>query len=295
MIFIKQKSDVFIQDGWDEVSIKKMIEKCARVSYKSEDKITDDSYIKFVDNLIARDHARPLEFGTVYLTIPKFIDSKYNLDSSDRVLFYQNNPYSKVCIKDYDAYITTNYRVIVEYKNFDDLKYLTPPTKYHEQRYYIKFITNQAVMNEYRTHITLSHLAESSRYCNYGRDKFANQITYIIPGCNYLNKLEEGEYHYDDIDGMCKGPNGVSLMDPRTKLWQIAEWAYLDLIKIGYTAQEAALVLTKNTKSELISCGFKNAWDNFFYRRCDVSAHPMARQLAIETKKKFNNIIEKNI
>lgn len=295
MIFINQKSDVFTQEGWNEISIKKMIEKCARVSYKSEDKITDDSYIKFVDNLINRDHARPLEFGTVYLTIPKFINSKYNLDSSDRVLFYQNNPYSRVCIKDYDAHITTNYRVIVEYKNFDDLKYLTSPTKYHEKRYYIKFITNQAVMNEYRTHITLSHLAESSRYCNYSKDKFDNQITYIIPSCAYLNNLVEGEYHYDDINGMCSGPDNKSFMDPQMKLWQVVEWAYMDLIKSGYSAQEAALVLTKDTKSELISCGFKSAWDNFFYRRCDISAHPMARQLAIETKEKFNNIIEKNI
>ena len=50
--------------------IYKDIEIAARTCYKSEDKITEDSAIKFVDNLIKRKHYAMLEFGTVYLKIP---------------------------------------------------------------------------------------------------------------------------------------------------------------------------------------------------------------------------------
>ena len=70
MKLVKQDFKIENQSDFTLVGIKKFIEKCSRVCYKSEDKITEDSYIKFVDNLIKNDHGRPLEFGTVYLTVP---------------------------------------------------------------------------------------------------------------------------------------------------------------------------------------------------------------------------------
>lgn len=68
MKLIKQSFEFINQTDFSLVGIKKHIERCARVSYKSEDKITDTSYEKFVNMLESRGHDRPLEFGTVYLS-----------------------------------------------------------------------------------------------------------------------------------------------------------------------------------------------------------------------------------
>ena len=63
-----------------------------------------------------------------------------------------------------------------------------------------------------------------------------------------------------------------------------------------WTPQQARDVLPLSIKSELISCGFEDAWNNFFYRRCDKSAHPMARELTCSLKEEFikRNIIKAN-
>ena len=66
-----------------------------------------------------------------------------------------------------------------------------------------------------------------------------------------------------------------------------AEASYINLIKMGCTAQQAREVLPLSVKSELISCGFEDAWENFFYRRCANDAHPMAREIAIPLKEGF--------
>ena len=71
---------------------------------------------------------------------------------------------------------------------------------------------------------------------------------------------------------------------------QNAQNNYLSLLKAGWTPQQAREVLPLSVKSELISCGFKDAWDNFFYRRCAKDAHPMAREIAIPLQKKFQEL-----
>ena len=240
-----------------------------------------------------RDHARPLEFGTVYLI--------FNEAEVHRVKKYENNPWSKVkTVIDQDDntpniyatvkyYATTNYRVIVENGWEDDLKYLCEPTEYHAKRYTVHFITNRAIMDEFRTHITLSHLAESTRYCNYDKDRFGNEITCVIP--HYCPDLIEGNsYDLTICDyGLIQSENLSEKSAKWIESMCQAEQDYMDLINDGCTAQEARDVLPLSIKSELISCGFKDAWDNFFYRRCANDAHPMARELAIPLREEFLN------
>ena len=74
MKLIKQSFQFVNQKGFTLKDIYKHIEYCARISYKSQDKITDTSYEKFVNMLESRGHDRPLEFGTVHLkmTLPDF-------------------------------------------------------------------------------------------------------------------------------------------------------------------------------------------------------------------------------
>ena len=87
MNLLKPSYTIEDQKEFDLVGIEKFIEKCARVCYKSESKITDDSHVKFVNNLIKREHMRPLEFGTVYLYLPSGFADGYG----DLIDFYKYN------------------------------------------------------------------------------------------------------------------------------------------------------------------------------------------------------------
>nr|DAG89672.1 MAG TPA: Thymidylate synthase complementing protein [Crassvirales sp.] len=282
MKLIKQSFEFINQTDFSLVGIKKHIEKCARVSYKSEDKITDTSYEKFVNMLESRGHDRPLEFGTVYLDIPT-----KNLNPGAEYMYavgkYHCNPWSIKEDFDNHAYISTNYRVIKENHWEDDLQYLCEPTEHHHKRYTVHMILDRGVMDEFRTHVGLSHLAESTRYCNYSKDKFGNEVTFIIPSwCNPLVDGSKQEYSPFEING-----DEVEFMNAL----QNAQNSYLSLLKMGWTPQQARSVLPLGIKSELISCGFEDAWKNFFDRRCAADAHPMAREIAIPMKEEFKKQI----
>ena len=278
MKLIKQSFEMLEQKDFSLIGIKKFIERCGRVCYKSEDKITDDSYEKFVNMLEKRDHARPLEFGTVHLKISSgMLFEKFLQDLVDCKLY---NPtwikYKK--LPEY-TYITTNYRhylqiikkcpYIVEYFTEQD-------NCYYPSRYTVHMVLSRGIMDEFRTHVSLSHLAESTRYCNYSKDKFNNELTFIQPDWlsdeHIIDYKEKTEHH------------------PYFAILKREEQDYLTLINNGWTPQQARDVLPLSVKSELISCGFEDAWENFFYRRCANDAHPMAREIAIPLQEKFKEL-----
>lgn len=242
MKLIKQSFEFINQTDFSLVGIKKHIERCARVSYKSEDKITDTSYEKFVNMLESRGHDRPLEFGTVYLTL-----RGDDTNALRNIFTYTENPWTKIrkqVIKaEYDPnthvvlnYVTTNYRVIVENHLEEDLKYLCEPTEYHYKRYTAHMVLDRGVMDEFRTHVGLSHLAESTRYVNYSKEKFGSEITFIKPCWLDDEKLKlYGPYHTVIRD---KSPESIFIANLNN-----AERDYLDLIKLGWTPQQARSVL----------------------------------------------------
>lgn len=169
--------------------------------------------------------------------------------------------------------MTTNYRVIKEHHWEDDLQYLCEPTEYHHKRYTVHMILDRGVMDEFRTHVGLSHLAESTRYVNYSKKKFGSELTFIKPCWLDDEKLKlYGPYHTVIRD---KSPESIFIANLNN-----VERDYLDLIKLGWTPQQARSVLPLSIKSELISCGFKDSWENFFYRRDAPDAHPMAQEIA---------------
>lgn len=290
MKLIKQSFEFINQTDFSLVGIKKHIERCARVSYKSEDKITDTSYEKFVNMLESRGHDRPLEFGTVYLS--RTSQKEDNMEWLDK---YAYNPWSKFSFGNGSTringelrntvYVTTNYRVIKEYHWEDDLQYLCEPTEYHHKRYTVHMILDRGVMDEFRTHVGLSHLAESTRYVNYSKKKFGSELTFIKPCWLDDEKLKlYGPYHTVIRD---KSPESIFIANLNN-----VERDYLDLIKLGWTPQQARSVLPLSIKSELISCGFKDSWENFFYRRDAPDAHPMAQEIAKPMHQKFIELTE---
>ena len=280
MKLIKQSFEFINQTDFSLVGIKKHIERCARVSYKSEDKITDTSYEKFVNMLESKGHDRPLEFGTVYLS-----RTSQKEDNMEWLNKYAYNPWSKFSFGEGSTringvlhntvYVTTNYRVIKEHHWEDDLQYLCEPTEHHHKRYTIHMILDRGVMDEFRTHVGLSHLAESTRYCNYSKDKFNNEITFIKPCWVNISTTDRAVY-----DASNNGDYFIQALED-------AENWYLSLLKEGWTPQQARSVLPLGIKSELISCGFEDAWSNFFLRRDAPDAHPMAQEIAKPMHEEF--------
>ena len=275
MKVIEPSVEILKQKDFSIKGIKKFIEQCARLSYKSEDKITDDSYEKFVQMLIDKDHARPLEFGTVHLKMDTDDFNEFLGDLTDAGSL--NCLWIKWRFIDDTYYITTNYRYYTEVC-LNDSPYLTEhcfteeDDEFYPKRYAAKFIISRGIMDEFRTHIALSSIAESTRYCNYSKGKFGNEITCVIP--RSIADIT------DDLKKACAN------IFWRMKIEQ-AEQSYLHAININWTPQQARGFLPLDVKSELIMCGFRDAWDNFFYRRCAIDAHPDARYIAEQLKDKI--------
>ena len=303
MKLIQQSFEILEQTDFSLVGIKKFIERCGRVCYKSENRITDTSYEKFVNMLVKRDHARPLEFGTVHLKMTsldfqRLIHSLLTVGMINSIWLNHYHSYNEDTV-----YITTNYRYYLDIvKCFPNVKeYFTEEdNKYYPKRYTVHFIISRGIMDEFRTHIGLSHLAESTRFVNYSKEKFGSEITFIKP-C-WLN-VPEGKYNHcimvsknsPDIRVECVGSDEIG------KYYNIkekeglflnglvqSELTYLNLINNKkWTPQQARSVLPLGIKSELISCGFEDSWENFFKRRDAPDAHPMAQEIAKPMHEEF--------
>lgn len=272
----------------------KQIEKVGRVCYKSEDKMTEDSAKPFVERMTKSGHGAMLEHGTVYLKVTNKGLSLDNYDKNQVENKYISNPYSKVIFGKYpkynsyeekleatqEVYITTNYRVLVENGWLDDLQYICKPTEFHEKRVTVKFICDRGVSHEFVRHRVMSFAQESTRYCNYSKDKFGNELTFIQPCWLDDERLKlYGPYHTVIRD---KSPESIFIANLNN-----AERDYLDLIGLGWKPQEARAVLPNSLKTELVVTGFVSDWKHFFFLRTPMNAHPQARELAIPLQEEF--------
>lgn len=286
MRLIKSEIEDITPTKYTLKDVKKQIELAGRICYKSEDKITDDSCEEFVQRMINTGHMSMLEHGTIYLTVP------VNEDKNGIAYYFIINPYSTVKFEDGNAYITTNYRVIIENKWEEYLKYMSEPTKNHVKRITYKFICDRGVSHEIVRHRSMSFAQESTRYCNYNKDKFDNEITYIIP-TKLEDKLNPGQYTYWD-DDWCD-LNDYKIMYPCNNddvdvfLQQLNsdELSYSFLIDSGWKPQEARQVLPNALKTEIIVTGFEHDWEAFIRLRSAKNAHPDIQKLA--------NLIKENI
>ena len=263
-----------LEQGFGIFDIFKHIELCGRTCYKSTDKITEASSEPFVDRMIDSKHYAMLEHGTVYL-------KKRILGFDDILLHkYLTNKYSKAFIVNDVVYITTNYRVITENSWNRDLKYLCNPTEYHEKRITVKFVCNRQVSHEFVRHRVFSFAQESTRYCNYTKDKFDGQLTFIKP-CWINEEYVPGEY---------KGSDQFIVL---IEYLENVESTYNFMINSGWKPQQAATVLPNALKTELIMTGFVSDWKHFFDLRAigtTGAPHPQAKELAEPLMNEFINL-----
>lgn len=262
----------------------KQIERVGRVCYKSEDKITEDSAKPFVNRMIKSSHGAMLEHGTVYLFCPteEYVDSNGDVQYYNPLEKYQNNNYSALVDSNKGIYVTTNLRVLVENGWMGDLQYLCEPTEFHEKRITVHFVCDRGVSHEFVRHRVMSFAQESTRYCNYSKDKFDNQVTFVIPSwCNSLIEGSEQKYFTFEINR-----DEVVFMDAL----QNAQNSYLSLLKLGWKPQEARAVLPNSLKTELVVTGFTSDWNHFFDLRARGTTgapHPQAKELAEPLMREF--------
>lgn len=262
----------------------------------------EDSAFKFVNRMIASGHGAMLEHGTVYLTF--FQNASRNIDINctkfSRYLSedYFENKFSKIncesTVEGIYYYVTTNLRVLVENGWLEDLKYLCEPTKYHEKRVTVKFTCDRGVSHEFVRHRVFSFAQESTRYCNYSKDKFNNEITYICPCWLDYDKVQKlTEIANKDNKEVYRMGHDKSLSMEERGLCSFVydmsnhEHGYLFQISTGWKAQEARAVLPNSLKTELIMTGFVSDWEGFFKLRDNSNAHPDAYALANPLHKEF--------
>ena len=130
----------------------------------------------------------------------------------------------------------------------------------------VKFTCDRGVSHEIVRHRTASFAQESTRYCNYGQDKFGSEITVIRPSwCN------EGDTLYDIWKGGCEEN----------------EETYFAMLNNGATPQEARSTLPNSLKTEVIMTGNLSCWYHFFKLRCAPDAHPDMQEVAKMTEEMF--------
>ena len=284
MKLVKPSFDIWQQPAGLE-GIYKQIERAGRVCYKSEDKITENSAKPFVGRMIESGHGAMLEHGTVYLAMPLETMLPIEINGWGK---YTKNPYSKgfkVCEVNGQkrVAVTTNLRVLVENGWLDDLQYICEPTKYHERRITVHFVCDRGVSHEFVRHRVMSFAQESTRYCNYSKNKFGNELTFIIP-CWVGEGQENASLEDRDICG-----NTYADLCFKENLAK-AERAYFTLIKQGWTPQQARAVLPNSLKTELVVTGFTSDWEHFFGLRARGTTgapHPQAKELAEPLMKEF--------
>ena len=137
----------------------------------------------------------------------------------------------------------------------------------------IKFICDRGVSHELVRHRIASYSQESTRYCNYSKDKFDNQLTFIIP--YWITGLSESEY----IDRSSYQHLEFDLDKRWCDMMMDIELVYNDLIQGGWQPQQVRTVLPNSLKTEVVVTANIREWRVIFKQRTAKAAHPQMREL----------------
>ncbi len=283
----------------DGDSILKHLEQCGRVCYKSEGKIEDGSAEKFIANIIKRGHEAVLEHGTFILEVDEgfYTETQQRINEFEETFGFKSflrftndtrpiisgnvrawRDFFKVVKRNSILFphscedlIRGNPILFPEFQNevfnkshsdsrvisVSDLQ--TENEKLTHWDKTVKFICDRGVSHEIVRHRMASYCQESTRYCNYSKDDFNNEITVIKP-CF----LKEGTQGYRFWEAACI----------------LVETAYFDLLEWGCTPQEARAVLPNSLKTEVVMTNNIRGWWHFFRLRDSSAAHPQMREVA---------------
>lgn len=248
----------------------KQIERAGRVCYKSENNATADSAQPFVERMMKSKHTAMLEHGTVYL-------------KGEGLEKYKANKFSHYKHVDGTDYVTTNLRVLEENGWMDDLQLFCEPTVHHDLRITVHFTTQIAITREFNRHRANSMAEQSTRYCNYSKEKFSGEISINLP--TWISELEDKVASTTDFVALSTKVAQGTASEYENWLFanMAAERTYMNLIAAGRKPQEARVVLPLDTNTELVHTAFISDWHHFFDLRAlgtTGAPHPDAKVLA---------------
>lgn len=134
----------------------------------------------------------------------------------------------------------------------------------------VRFVCDRGVTHEIVRHRIASYSQESTRYCNYSKDKFGGEITFIRP-CFWAED------------------------DEKFALWketmQSIEDSYVKLISLGAKPEEARSILPNSVKTEIMVTMNLREWRHFFKLRTAERAHPQIREIAIPLLNELKGLV----
>lgn len=136
----------------------------------------------------------------------------------------------------------------------------------------VRVVCDRGVSHEIVRHRIASYSQESTRYCNYSKDKFGNEITVIEP---IFFVAEESS----------------SKLDVWLEAMIDIEKYYFKLIDLGATPQEARTVLPNSLKTEIVMTMNLREWRHFFKLRTSEAAHPQMLEIARPMLEEFKQKI----
>lgn len=273
MDIIEPKFDIVSNQGESIESMLKFITFCAYTCYKTEKIITTDVATKFVDGLIKSGHTAMLEHGTVFLAIPA--DAVNGVDAKPVRLLLSKQLWTRYTEKIIDGkmwlMIVTNFRVIVENNLMEFMKkrWYCPTKDEKMCRPTVKFTADIHFYKDCTRHRVFSWAIESTRWCNYIKDKFGHSVTFMKPSW-----LKEDDFN--ELQEDCK----------------IIESIYFKWIEKGYPQECAAYFLSQGVKADVIMTGFVDDWEDFFNKRAlgkTGKPHPDVVNLVKPLYEEFKN------
>lgn len=305
------------------------IEKIGRTCYKSEDKIADDSAVKFVKGLCSRKHYAMIEhywvhmrytglyedlmkglsmfakvdcgllgeatdilrhvyiteYGDTYISAPLrvFFDMVSALGACDLNVTPINSVIDEMlsCVGNYFPEIfpqcfsyrnTRHFQIMPEEDFCDDLynELYDSPKNLREQEimkhrtHTVLFVCDRGVSHELVRHRPCSFAQESTRYCNYSKDKFGGDITFILPF--FFDTGHDDSRVYEAWKTSC----------------EVAERKYFELLGYGSTPQEARSVLPNSLKTEIIMTCNETEWQHIVNLRAKGTTgapHPQMKEI----------------
>lgn len=235
--------------------------------------LSAEKYIDVTEQIIINERRTILSFNARSLLdlLIKYKDHEQILN--DLIMLIEKIVYDYDC----DEIFGNRFKK-VDHDNFikiDDVTILTPIEQFIHGWHSIKFICDRGISHEIVRHRDASFAQESTRYCNYSKDKFRNEITVIDP-LMFSPDNEEGS---TERQKWLFWKEGI----------EASERAYFYLLDMGATAQEARSVLPNSLKTEIIMTAKNCEWNHFFELRADKPAHPQMKELAIPLLIDFTN------
>lgn len=137
----------------------------------------------------------------------------------------------------------------------------------------VKFVVDRGISHELVRHRLASFAQESTRYCNYSKDDFGSEITFIIP--EYLEYKSEGWNIWKES-------------------MKQAEDAYFKMLDFGLSPQQARAVLPNSLKTEVVMTANLREWRHFFKLRAlgtTGKPHPQMLEVTVPLLEDFKQMI----